>query len=759
MNTEELKIEICDIETYKAMFLYYGYDPGTDTKFVFEISARKNQIDGLVKHLLEYPRDFMVTFNGVRFDSQVLQYIIDNHESWVHFTWREIVDLIFEFAQQTIDDQNYELPAKYKEYYMSFKQIDLFLVLHYNNDAKRCSLKWAGEFSLDGDIEELPIDFRKEDLTNEEIEEIIKYCRNDVMATCNLYMVTIGNTEHPDYKGKNKIQLRLDLIEEYNFPWTAINWNDVKIGAELNKKVYMQIARINEAQLYGRVKQRKTKTGFYFNECFPEYIKFETPEFNEFFKKLGKTKVNLNEKQEFPFTYKGATFMFAKGGGHSNDQPRIINLLPGQIMLDADVGSMYPNKIRKSNIYPAHLGPEWNQAYVLNIPKRLEAKKKYKETGEKKYDNFQECFKLVMNGNFGRLGDRFDWQYDPFAAMQVTIGSQVDIFMLAEDLAQIPTLQIISMNTDGLTVVLDEKYVQQYYQTCKAWEEEVGNDVLGNLEYVQYSKFIQTSVNDYLAVKVADWVEKDGEFKAIPIDKPLEKRLKKKGDFLTSYELHKNKSKCIVPIALEKYFTQGIPVEDTIKNHRNIFDFCIAKKASRDYFYRTVDRKTGTVTDMNKLVRYYCAVAPKEEKKLLPLVDVTEMEQIVMANGFIKNLNGKYSRLEWSETNGRDWYSTDPGIPLLEAYASVIKDNSPVAGKIYKMKNPNSEKTGPEKSNCESDSEQQVIFNRPFTPEKWEDYGVDYDYYIRQTNKIISKISPEYAREIKAKESLQISLF
>lgn len=352
---------------------------------------------------------------------------------------------------------------------------------------------------------------------------------------------------------------------------------------------------------------------------------------------------------------------------------------------------MYPNKIRKSNIYPAHLGPEWNQAYVLNIPKRLEAKKKYKETGEKKYDNFQECFKLVMNGNFGRLGDRFDWQYDPFAAMQVTIGSQIDIFMLAEDLAQIPTLQIVSMNTDGLTVTLHQDYVQQYYDTCKAWEEQVGNDILGNLEYVEYSMFVQTSVNDYLAVKKADWMWKDGEFKQMVIDKPLDKRLKKKGDFLTSYELHKNKSKCIVPIALEKYFTQSVPVEDTIKNHRNIFDFCIAKKASRDYFYRTIDRKTGTITDMNKLIRYYC--------------------------------------------------SKDRGE------------------KVYKIKSPKSDKTGPEKSACESDSELQVIFNRPFTPENWQDYGIDYDYYIRQTNRIIDKISPEYARQRKIKESGQISLF
>ena len=691
MKTEELKLECVDIETYKAMFLYCGYNPVTGEKFQFEISQRKNQIDGLVKHLLEYERNFMVTFNGVYFDTQVLQHIIDHYDNWVHYSVDYIIRSIFEFAQKTIDDRNYELPPTYKEHYLSFKQIDLFLVLHYNNDAKRCSLKWAGEFSLDGNIEELPIDFRKEELTSEEIDEIIEYCWNDVMATYNLYRITVGDTSHPDYAGKNKIQLRLDLIAEYGFSHVAINWNDVKIGAELNKKVYMDIAKINEAQLYNKVKERKTKTGFKFKDCFPGYMQFETPEFNTFFKNLGNTKVNLNEKQEFPFTYKGATFMFAKGGGHSNDQPRIIKLLPGQIMLDADVGSMYPNKIRKSNIYPAHLGPKWNEAYVLNIPKRLEAKRLYKETGDKKYDNFQECFKLVMNGNFGRLGDRFDWQYDPFASMQVTIGSQVDIFMLAEDLAQIPTVQIISMNTDGLTITIDKKYVQQYYEVCRAWEEQVGNDVLGNLEYVQYDMFVQTSVNDYLAVKVADWAFKDGEFKAFPIDKPLEKRLKKKGDFLTSYELHKNKSKCIVPIALEKYFTQGIPVADTVMKHRNIFDFCIAKKASRDYFYRSVDRKTGTVTDLNKLVRYYCSSGTGE--------------------------------------------------------------------KLYKMKNPNSDKTGPEKSNCESDSDLQVLFNKPFTAKNWDDYGIDYTYYVRATNKIIDKISPIYARERKEKESGQISLF
>jgi len=351
---------------------------------------------------------------------------------------------------------------------------------------------------------------------------------------------------------------------------------------------------------------------------------------------------------------------------------------------------MYPNIIRKRGIYPVHLGPKWNEAYVLNISKRLEAKKKFKETGDKKYDNFQETYKLILNGSFGKLGDTYDWQYDAFAGMKVTIGGQIDLFMLIEDFC-IAGFKITSANTDGMECLVPVDRIQEYYEICKDWEAEVGNDVLGNLEYVEYEMFAQTSVNDYIAVKKADWMWKDDKFQAVPINKSIEARTKKKGDFLTSYELYKNKSKCIIPIALEKYFTQGIVVADTIKNHRNIFDFCIAKKASRDYFYRQVDRKIGTVTDLNKMIRYYCSKGKGE--------------------------------------------------------------------KLYKIKKASSDKTGPETSTCESKSNQQVLFNRPFKLQNWEDYGIDYQFYIDQAYVIIDKIEPEKVIQRKAKENGQFSLF
>lgn len=595
-KTAELKIIIADIETYKEVFLCGGYIPHEDRWVMWEISARKNQVDGMVKFLLEYPIDYYCMFNGAGFDSQVLQYIIDCYERWYNLTGLEVVELIYNFAQELISNQNYEnIKLPYREEYMDIKQIDMFLILHMNNQNRRTSLKWC-EFSMDSDIEELPIEHWKQGLTSDDIEKVISYWKNDIRETHRLYNYCIGNTEHKDYQGKDKIQLRIDLIEEMGLPTTAINWNDVKIGAELNKKNYLELSNISNQKLWDKVKNRKTKTGFKFKDCYPEYTKFETKEFQEFFKRVGSTQINLNVKQEFPFTYNGTTYTFAKGGGHSCEKARMIKPEGNQILIDGDVGSMYPNIIRKRGLYPSHLGPKWNEAYISNIGKRLHAKKQYKETGEKKWDNLQETYKLVLNGNFGRLIDRHDYQYDPFCGMQVTVGGQIDIFMLMEDL-EVAGHHVISMNTDGLTVLTERDKLDDYYRICKEWEQQVGNDTMGNLEYVEYTLLVQTSVNDYLAIKA------DGG-------------VKKKGDFLTSYELHKNKSCSIVPMALEVYYTKGVPVEDAITNYHSIWPFCIAKKASKDYYYRGINRKTGEQQDYNKLVRYYCTTKGEKLYKI-----------------------------------------------------------------------------------------------------------------------------------------------
>lgn len=110
-------------------------------------------------------------------------------------------------------------------------------------------------------------------------------------------------------------------------------------------------------------------------------------------------------------------------------------------------------------------------------------------------------------------------------------------------------------------------------------------------------------------------------------------------DFLTDFELHKNKSARIVPIALEQWFVHNVPIEDTIKNHGNIYDFCLRQKASRDFHYEGINRKTGETTTYNKLIRYYIS---KTGEKLLK----------------VKNPECQTNAAEISQVEAGEWVAT-----------------------------------------------------------------------------------------------------
>lgn len=273
---------------------------------------------------------------------------------------------------------------------------------------------------------------------------------------------------------------------------------------------------------------------------------------------------------------------------------------------------MYPNGIRKRRLYPRRLGEAWLGIYSSIIEKRIDAKKKFKETKDGKYKAIDEAFKLALNGgSFGKMGETYNWQYDLFSMYKVTIGCQIDLLMLIEDL-MLHDIYIISANTDGVLCYLDREKEELYYQISKNWEKAVGNDVMGNLEYQEFDMFAQVSVNDYIAVKP------DG-------------KLKTKGDFVYDLELHKNKSRRIVSLALKDYFQKSIPVEETIRNHTNIYDFCCAVRANSDDRLFVMNTRSAEEYQEQRTVRYYVAntdqvlvkrLKPLAKKKITHQMDI-----------------------------------------------------------------------------------------------------------------------------------------
>jgi hypothetical protein len=609
-----MNFEIYDNEVFKALFLYIGHNVATNKRVSFQISKYRDDTYAFVKHLEESGIDWQVSFNGINYDAQIQQYILDNYERWVNLTALEKCGKIRAFSDDIIERIKYEQRLPY--YSFSLKQCDLFRIHHFDNEARRTSLKWI-QFAIDYEnVEVTPIPFDKEDLTQDDILEITKYCHNDVSSTLSLYELTRGLTDNELYKGRDKIQDRLDIIEEMRFGDVAMNWSDVKIGDMINLKIYRELTRRTDNEIYNLKLNRKTKTGFTFASCIPSYVEFKTPEFRAFFDTVSKERVRLGndevskkkKKKGFPFTYKGTTYVVAQGGIHSKEGCRVIIPKDNEILMDADVGSQYPNAIIKRMLFPAHLGQLWLKGYMKVRDNRMYHKNLSKDKTVsdeiiRKHNGISEMLKLSLNGGgFGKLNEGTNWQYDPFCAFSCTIGNQFEILMLCETM-ELNGIHVVSANTDGIVCLFDRLLLPTYYRLCSEWEIKVGNNQMGKLEYTPYAKMYQSSVNDYLAIKID------------PKEKDFKKLVKKKGDFMTDYEINKNKSRRIIPLAIENYFLKGIPVEKTIMTNRNIFNFCIGVKASKDFHYEAIQRD-GTKDIYHRLVRYYISKNGKRLKKV-----------------------------------------------------------------------------------------------------------------------------------------------
>jgi hypothetical protein len=567
-----MNVLIYDIETMQELFLVCLYNPETQQWHEFQVSKNTNQIDSFVRFIEAHPEHYFVGYNNLRFDAQVVEWIIRNHNDWHEQSALEVCAMIAQKAADIIHDANFDVFPEFKEEWLSFKQIDLFKVHHYDNKNKRVSLKRL-EFEMDLDnIEEMPIHHTKTNMTDDEIELTIDYCRNDIYATYEFYLITIGETEHPLYKGNNQIELRQDIEAEFGIP--CLNYSDSKIGDEMIKKYYCQEKNIIYSEL--------PKKGFFrkqikMRDCIADYVVFQTPELQAFLKRMKKNVFGLQDDFKESIEFYGNTYSFMKGGLHTENKPKIFEADDENKILDWDVSSYYPAIIISNGRYPQHLGKEFLRGYKAMFDKRLELKPLAKT--DKKIKGIVGALKLAVNSVYGKSSDMQNWIYDRQLTMFTTITGELSLMMLIEAY-ELSGIRIISANTDGVTIMVTNELLQKMHEINKWWMDLTTYE----LEDTNYKKIIFSTVNDYLAIKT------DGE-------------IKKKGDFLTDFELHKNKSARIVPLALEHFYVNDVPVADTIRNHTNIYDFCLRQKASSNFHYEGT--QAGKVTVYNKLIRYY----------------------------------------------------------------------------------------------------------------------------------------------------------
>ena len=122
-----MDVIIYDIETLKEYFLVVAMAPGY--KRVFKVNAYENNLDAFIKFAHEHKDHYWVGYNNLRFDSQVVEWVLRNREYWHELSNLEITARIAQKASDVIHDANFDVFPEYRESDLSLKQIDLFKVL------------------------------------------------------------------------------------------------------------------------------------------------------------------------------------------------------------------------------------------------------------------------------------------------------------------------------------------------------------------------------------------------------------------------------------------------------------------------------------------------------------------------------------------------------------------------------------------------------------------------------------------------------
>lgn len=608
-----MKNWIHDYETLPNCFIAVFEDYKTDESHIFVVHKLRNDFKEFIDFLQSNIKngEWHISFNGLAFDSQVTNYILDNADEWMSLPPEEIAYNIQQYASNIIEKANKKQFLDYPEWKQRIRQIDLFKLNHWDNPAKSSSLKWI-QYSMDWyNVQEMPIHHTAFIETQEQIDMIVSYCINDVQSTKAIYN-----------RSKDQIALRGTLSSEYKI--NLYSASEPRISKELFGHFLSEELNIDKRDLK---KLRTKRDKIVLKDIILPYIKFTTPEFQTIHEKFLNETIIVDEKGKLNFSqmvrgigtehvpikgfhavHKGVRSDYGLGGIHGMTQPGIYESKNGMIIMSSDVVSFYPNLAIENQWAPAQFPKEpFSRLYRWFFDERVKIPKK---------DPKNYVYKIILNSTYGLSNDANCFLYDPEFTMRITINGQLSLTMLYEMLStrikgSIPLMQ----NTDGFEMMIAKQDYDLYMSICEEWQTLTRL----KLEHDQYEKLILADVNNYMGINKEKKLKSKEDYDSILADNPFAicrqsgddyyyKPVKCKGRFeFQNLALHKNKSHLIVPKALYAYFTQGVKPEAYLKSNRNIFDYCAGAKIKGNWYFeaRYIDDGKFRSDTLQKLLRYY----------------------------------------------------------------------------------------------------------------------------------------------------------
>lgn len=440
-----MKFILYDFEVFLHDFLVVFKELGKESIVIV------NDYEEVKKFFYEHQNDIFVGFNNKHYDDYILKAVLSD------ISPKAVNDFII------VEGKNgYEFPGLQKIY---FNSLDLMVDIP---GGIGISLKEI-ESNLGMSIEESSVSFDLDrNLTEQEIQETVFYCKHDVDATERLFR------ERFDY-----VKSKLLIINKFKLPIRCIGMTNAQLTAEV---MHARKINHNDADRYDMPSCVKTK-----NKKILKF--FENP---------------LDNTQSMVEDVCGVEHIIAYGGLHGarkkyHCKDNIYNF---------DVSSYYPSMIINFDFMSRNVPAKYKPLYKEIRDDRFVLKR----TG----DSLADGYKLILNTLFGAMGHKWNKLFDLKQNQQVCITGQLLLINLLEDLE--PYITLIQSNTDGIMFHTYE--LDKCKEIIKEWEERTGLE----MEQDDVKEVYQKDVNNYIMLDMKGNIKtKGGYVKNYSVKKGKEK--------------------------------------------------------------------------------------------------------------------------------------------------------------------------------------------------------------------------------------------
>ena len=420
-------LQFYDFEVFKYDWLVVIIDPIAKAKTVIVNDNQK-----LRDYFDEHDKDIWIGYNNRRYDQYIAKGI------YLDMDPKKINDWI-------IGENQYGY--KFSSLFNKINMINFDTMLKTDSGLK--SLEgFMGENIKETSV---PFDLDRK-LTEDEIQETIKYCTWDVEKTIDVWL-----------ERKSEFDAAMGLVKIFNLPLSYMG----KTGAQRVAKILGGKGQIFDDEFDFPIVDTLRLTKY--KHCKDWYRKPE----------------NFNYSKTQKVKIAGVDHVLAWGGIHG-----AIKQYYGEgIYIMADVTAYYPSLQLRYKFGYRNMGNPENFEKIHNENLR------FKELGDKKA---RLPYKIADNAISGQLKDKYSPLFDPRDNNAICVNGQLLLVDLIEKLEKkIPGFQLIQSNTDGILFKIPSI---KYYELCDdvvwEWEERTGM----RMGFDIYTKVFQKDVNNYLLI-------------------------------------------------------------------------------------------------------------------------------------------------------------------------------------------------------------------------------------------------------------------